>query len=286
MPTCAGYGQKASVSARRLFFRSTSPLESAGCLLPWHNIAVLLQVLTGLPGILVPSDALREGSDCRGSQTTTLSGCPGLASISAKSRVESRSCFDLGFASLLLLPTAALPFLSVPRHVQVSSGRLTVVVALSCNRHFTVSRFPRVLSRLAFSPARLVPSRRHPWGSSLQRFDLVLSPVHLSVRRALLFLGRPHLRHTSHSLRFAAVRMVCRVSCRLRLEIRRSVKLRVGSVPLSRERLLQGAVEPCTSPSGNGFAGRRTSRVAPVDFANMLKSRSLQMLLRRVPYDG
>lgn len=184
------------------------------------------------------------------------------------------------------LPADALPFLSVPRHVQVSSGRLTVMVALSCNRHFTMSRFPRVLSRLAFPPAKLVPSWRHPWGSSLQRFDLVLSPVHLSVRRALLFLGRSHHRRSSHSLRFAAVRTVCRVSCRLRLEIRRSAWLRVGPVPLSRERLLQGAVGPRTSPSGNGFAGRRTSRVAPVDFANILKSRSFQMPLDRVPYDG
>lgn len=36
-----------------------------------------------------------------------------------------------------------------------------------------VARTPS--SRLASSPARLVPSRRHPWGSTLQRFDFALS---------------------------------------------------------------------------------------------------------------
>jgi len=104
--------------------------------------------------------------------------------------------------AIRLSPTAALPFLSVLRHVQVSPGRLTFVSVLFRNRPFTLSRFPRVLSRLAFSPARPIPSRRHPWGFSLQRFDLVLSPVAFRRFRALLFLGSPHPRHESRTSRF------------------------------------------------------------------------------------
>lgn len=177
------------------------------------------------------------------------------------------------------LPTAALPFLSVLRHVQVSSGRLTFVVALPCDRPFTMSRFPRVLSRLAFPPARLVPSRRHPWGFSLQRFDLVLSPVHLSVRRALRFLGWPHRRRSSRTSgfeprglrrfgRFAGFHAGC-------------VWRFAGPSSCVSVRFLFRGSAFCKVPSSRAFRFQETasravghSRVAPVDFANMLQSRS------------
>jgi len=205
----------------------------------------------------------------------------------AKSRFESRSCFDFGFASTSAVANrrSTFSFRPAARPGFVWSPDFRGFAVLRQVTH--ASRFPRVLSRLAFSPARLVPSRRHPWGFSLQRFDLVLSPVAFRLNRALLFLGSPHLRRVSHSLRFAAVRMVCRVSCRLRLEIRRSVWLGVGSVPLSRSAF-------CKEPPSHALRFRETasravglSRVAPVDFAKhaeMPKPFRCRHLV--VPYDG
>jgi len=54
------------------------------------------------------------------------------------------------------------------------SGQLSQSISLL--RHVqgsSVARTPS--SRLTFLPAKLIPSRRHPWGFSLQRFDFILS---------------------------------------------------------------------------------------------------------------
>jgi len=120
----------------------------------------LRQVSTDLPGILLPSDALRESSDCRGSQATTSSGCPGLAYSLQNHGLNREVASISALRALQLLPTDALPFLSVPRHVQVSSGRLTFVVSLSCDRSRTRPGF------LASSRASLsrLPGLFHPGG--------------------------------------------------------------------------------------------------------------------------